>query len=300
MSDKSDREEKEKAMEDVWEATPSIVDETVLADLDYVHKRIGWSIPQKRKSWNNILYRVAAILLLPIIGAVAMYLYTFQNQVITEPIWKEYFVPNGKQDHLYLADGTEVWLNSGSFLLYDENLTGNKRSVYLNGEGSFNVTHDPEKPFIVKTKYIETEVLGTLFNVEAYSNSELIKITLEEGKVKVNESTLRRDSAILIPNEQLTYNITDRTFTKQVVDASQVLKWKHGYLLFNEASVDDILKTIERRFDVTINYETGKYPNRKFNMKFRPNEGLNEVMQILKEMIPEMNYKIKEGIIYVQ
>ena len=299
MMDETDKEEKEKAIEMVWEEASSSVDERIWADLNHMHKRIRPSI-SPGKTWRSKLYRIAAIFLLPIIGALSMYLYTSQHPLIVEPVWKEHFVPNGKQEHLSLSDGTEVWLNSGSLLLYTENFVGDERSVYLNGEASFHVTKNPQKPFLVRTKYLETEVLGTLFNVEAYSNSELIKITLEEGKIKVNENENMEHSFTVNPNEQVVYDPEQGTMTKEVVDASRVLQWKHGYLVFQEASLDHILKTIERRYDVTINYETGKYPGRKFTMRFRPDEGLHQVLEILKEMVPDLHYKIKNGIIYVQ
>lgn len=104
---------------------------------------------------------------------------------------------------------------------------------------------------------------------------------------------------ILRPDEQVVYNNRLRTVSKEAVDARRVMQWKHGYLIFQGASFDYIVKTIERRFDVTINYETGKFAGRSFTMKFRPEEGLNQVLDILKEMVNGLNYRIKENVIYI-
>ena len=146
---------------------------------------------------------------------------------------------------------------------------------------------------------MEIEALGTVFNVEAYSDSELTIATLEEGKVRVDTDLAKGEPIILHPDEQVVYNSQLKTVSKTVVDAGRVLQWKHGYLTFQGASFDYIVKTIERKYDVTINYETRKFAGRSFTMKFRPDEGLIQVLDILKEMVNGLNYRMKGNIIYI-
>lgn len=294
------QQEKEEAMLELWEQVPAEADGRTIQELNKLHDRIQTnSRPTVRQSIYRRMVRVAAILLLPLIGAASAYLIMQHEPNVLEPAWTECFVPNGERKLITLSDGSEVWLNSGSLLVYSAKFEGSQRSVYLNGEASFRVAKDPEKPFIVKTGHMEVEALGTVFNVEAYSDSELTIATLEEGKVRVDTDMEKGEPIILRPDEQVVYNNQLKTISKVIVDAGKVLQWKHGYLTFQGASFDYIVKTIERRFDVTINYETGKFAGRSFTMKFRPDEGLNQVLDILKEMVNGLNYRIKDNIIYI-
>lgn len=292
--------EKEEAIADIWEQTPSVADERTSAELDRMHRRIRNSIPAgNKKSLRQLLIRVAAVLLLPLLGAATTYLILHEGTQQIEPEWTECFVPNGEQRQLTLSDGTEVNLNSGSLLVYSASFEGKKRSLFLNGEASFKVAKDPHKPFIVKTNHMDVEALGTTFNVEAYSDSELTIATLEEGKIKVDAGTGKGETMILNPDEQVVYNHQSGTVSMKVIDAERVMQWQHGYLIFRSVSFSYLVKTIERRFDVTINYETGRFAGRSFTLKFNPDEGLNQILDIMKEMIPGLNYKIKGKVIYI-
>ena len=106
-------------------------------------------------------------------------------------------------------------------------------------------------------------------------------------------------SLILLPNEQIIYNHRLETLALNTVDAGRVMQWTDGYLIFQTASFDQIVKTIERKFDVTINYETERFAGRSFTMKFNPDEGLEQVMEVMKEMIKGLNYKIKDNKVYI-
>lgn len=294
------QQEKEASMLELWEQVSAEADERTAEELDRLHRRIETVPPlEVKRSLYQRMLRVAAILLLPLIGAAASW-WVLQNETnIIEPELAECFVPNGERKQVTLSDGSVVWLNSGSLLVYASEFEGSKRVIYLNGEASFHVAKNPEKPFIVKTAHMDVEALGTVFNVEAYSDSDLTIATLEEGKVRVSTDLPEDKPVILRPDEQVVYNNRLRTVSKEAVDARRVMQWKHGYLIFQGASFDYIVKTIERRFDVTINYETGKFAGRSFTMKFRPEEGLNQVLDILKEMVNGLNYRIKENVIYI-
>lgn len=292
--------EKEEAMQDIWEQVPGETNEQTKQELGRLHRRIhAASKPVVKRTLLRQFVRVAAILLLPLLGAATTYFVMRIEPQIIEPEWTECFVPNGERKQIFLSDGSEVWLNSGSLLLYSTRFEGDKRSIYLNGEASFKVAKDPDKPFIVKTGHMEVEALGTLFNVEAYSDSKLTIATLEEGKVRVVTDLAPDKPFILVPDEQIVYNSQLGIVSKELIDATKILQWKHGYLTFQGASFDHIVKTIERRFDVTINYETDKFAGRSFTMKFRPDEGLNQVLDILKEMVNGLHYRIKNNVIYI-
>ena len=146
------QQEKEEAMLDIWEQVPGEANEQTKQELTRLHRRIHTaSKPVVKRTLFRQFVRVAAILLLPLLGAAAAYFVMQSEPRMIEPEWTECFVPNGERKQIFLSDGSEVWLNSGSLLLYSARFEGNKRSIYLNGEASFKVAKDPDKPFIVKT-----------------------------------------------------------------------------------------------------------------------------------------------------
>lgn len=291
------RREKEEAMREIWESDTSVADESTRGELHKLHKRID-----RRKSAAYTLYsrlmRAAAIILLPLTGAVITYFVMQHYPQTVEPELVECFVPHGDKRQLTLPDGSDVWVNAGSILIYSKQFTGKTRTLFLNGEAYFKVAKDPKKPFIVKTKYIDVQALGTRFDVQSYPESEQTVATLVGGKIKVDSKT-SDESFTLVPNEQVIYDNQSGRLSKQAVDARLFARWKEGYLMFQGASFNYIVKTIERRFNVTINYEDNKYAGRSFNVKFKPDESLTQVLEVLKEMIVGLRYKIKDNVVYI-
>lgn len=296
------RREKDLVMEEIWEETPSVATEKTVRELKKIQKQIRETDEvgdTNRRILPRIFPRVAAILLLPLLGAAITYLILQSDTSVGQPEMAECFVPNGERRQIELSDGTKVWLNSGSLLIYAKPFTGDKRSIYLNGEASFDVAKNPHKPFIVKTAHMDVEALGTLFNVCAYPDQETTIATLQHGKIRILTDLEKDTACILSPNEQLVYNHRLASTSRTQVDAARVLQWKNGYLTFQSASFEQIAKTLERRFDITINYETGRFAGRCFTLKFNPDENLGQILEVMKELIKGLNYKIKEDIVYI-
>lgn len=300
LLDRNFPEEKEKAMSTLWENESAVADKSTFRELSRLHKQIETSNRTLHKSIVLYIRRISAILLLPLLGAFGTYYYlTKVNPIVEEAQLKECFVANGERKQIELPDGTKVWLNSGSLLVYDKQFRGKKRLLFLNGEARFQVAKDPTKPFLVKTSHMTVKALGTVFNLNAYSDQDVTIATLEEGKIQVDPCLKKDTSLILLPNEQIIYNHRLETLALNTVDAGRVMQWTDGYLIFQTASFDQIVKTIERKFDVTINYETERFAGRSFTMKFNPDEGLEQVMEVMKEMIKGLNYKIKDNKVYI-
>lgn len=291
--------EKEQVMNELWENESAEADPSTYQELARLNKRIRTT--EKQTSFLRFyLRRIAAILLLPLIGAFGAYYYLTQIKSITEePELKECFVPNGERKQIALPDGTKVWLNSGSLLVYSKELKGKSRILFLNGEASFEVAKDPDRPFLVKTSHMTVEALGTLFNLNAYSDQDVVIATLEEGKICVSPGMDKKTDLILLPDEQIIYNHRLSTLQHNKVDADRILKWTDGSLIFQSASFEQIVKTIERKFSVSINYETERFVGRNFTVKFNPDEGLEEVLEVMKEMIKGLKYKIKSDKVYI-
>ena len=291
-------DEKEEALFEIWENNTTEADEQTSNELRKIWKRIHHSENLHSLSIYRKLARIAGILLLPLIGAALMYLLQPDSPVFKSPELIECFVPYGEQQQIQLSDGTEVWLNAGSLLIYEKEFKGDTRTLYLNGEASFSVTKNPEKPFIVKTQYIDVEVLGTTFNVQSYPQAENTIATLEQGSVKISLKDDHSEYATLFPNEQLIFDHATHTFIKRKVDAARECLWREGFIAFSASNFDEIVKTIERKFNITINYETQKFDGRTFTIRFSPEEDLDQVLDILKDIVG-FKYRVKDQTVYI-
>ena len=229
LLDRNFQEEKEKAMVTLWEEKSAVANESTFQELSRLHKRIEASDRMLHKPIGLYIKRIAAILLLPLLGAFGTYYYlTKVNPVVEEAQLKECFVANGEQKQVKLPDGTKVWLNSGSLLVYDKHFRGKRRLLFLNGEARFQVAKDPAKPFLVKTAHMTVKALGTVFNLNAYSDQDVTIATLEEGKIQVYPCLKQDTSLILSPDEQIIYNHRLETLALNTVDAGRVMQWTDG------------------------------------------------------------------------
>jgi transmembrane sensor len=195
-----------------------------------------------------------------------------------EVLYNTVTTPHGGQFQLVLPDGTKVWLNAGSSLCFPATFSSPKRIVQLTGEAYFEVAplnqpaggRSHKVPFIVRVgnpsgDESEIEVLGTHFNVNAYNNESVIKTTLLEGKVKVESrsATGNRKSAILKPGEQAVI-ASHSPFTTHhsplTIDHSPnvqlVMAWKNGYFRFKETGIREVMRQVERWYNVEVEYKT--------------------------------------------
>lgn len=166
-------------------------------------------------------------------------------------------IPYGKRSEVALADGTHVWLNSGSQLEYPAKFTGNTRQVYLSGEAFFDVKPDPGRPFYVITKEVKISVLGTRFNVSAYNEDQTMQTVLLQGKVNIRKNSLLSRAEELIPGERMVFNRESKIFSKDKVDTQYVTSWVYGYLIFENEPTPAIFKKLERYYNQTILSEKG-------------------------------------------
>ena len=186
--------------------------------------------------------------------------------------------PRGGQYKVILADGSEVWLNASSSLRFPTAFKGDKREVELKGEGYFEVAKNKAKPFYVKVGDMTIKVLGTHFNVSAYSDENAIKTSLLEGSVKITKG---KAEGLLKPGEQaiLIKNKEDLEIKK--VDMGEVMAWKKGLFQFKGADIITIMNEISRWYDVEVIY-SGKVPVRHFEGKISRDAELSEVLKILE------------------
>ena len=203
-------------------------------------------------------------------------------------------VPYGKQSRITLADGSKVWLNSGSVLEFPAQFNGQERNISISGEMYIEVSKDEKKPFFVHTKGLDIKVYGTAFNVSAYDNlSE--SVVLVEGRVGVK--TMKQTEIHLLPNERLLYS--NNKLTKEAVDVSQYISWKDGYLIFNNTPMKDVLQQMEKYYNVSFNLaDNVNLSARTCTGKIYLSPHLSDVLNTVS-VLSSTTYTIKDKIIYI-
>lgn len=220
--------------------------------------------------------RVAAIFILPVLTAAGMYLYMSKAESSSAPL--VIAVERGQKANVTLPDGSKVWLNSQSKLTYSDNFNVKKRELQLDGEAYFEVAHNPDKPFIVHGNDIAVEALGTAFGIKAYNEDNLISSILMRGKVRV---TTPDGEAILMPNERIMYDkTTHKKALSAVTNATDFTGWIHNELRFENESLGEIAKSIQRIYNVEIIFASESLKNQHYTGTVN-NNSLESVLNII-------------------
>lgn len=197
--------------------------------------------------------------------------------------FNQLIVPIGKRSTLTFADGTKVWVNSGTKVIYPVQFATDKREIFVDGEAFLEVSRDEAKPFIVKTRKMDVKVLGTQFNVSAYEKETEQQIVLVSGKVEVDVPG--QDKNILAPNQKYSYNNETSKSSISKVDVNEYIAWKDGYYQFRQQPLDLILQKIARYYGKSIqcDEQTGSLTcSGKLDLK----ENLEEVLKTLQKVTP--------------
>jgi ferric-dicitrate binding protein FerR (iron transport regulator) len=169
-----------------------------------------------------------------------------------EVMYNTVTTPHGGQYQLTLADGSRVWLNAASSIRFPTSFTGRERVVEITGEAYFEVAQQAEMPFQVKVNDVQVNVLGTSFNIMAYSDEQAIKTTLVDGAVQLKQGN---SSSVLKPGLQATLSAKDDHFVIAAADMEQALAWKEGKFRFRNTNIRTIMRQLSRWYDINVNYQ---------------------------------------------
>jgi len=208
--------------------------------------------------------------------------YKLLNEKPDEVLFNSIKTPRGGQYEVILSDGSKVWLNAASSLRFPAGFNGNERKVELSGEAYFEVAKNASMPFKVEIAGKgEVEVLGTHFNINAYSDEITANTTLIEGSVKVMGFSSHK-SHIINPGEQAQIHGNGQITIKKEADARQAMVWKDGTFNFNNADLRTVLRQLSRWYDVDIQFK-GAVPERKFNGEIQRDLDLSQVLKLLEK-----------------
>ncbi|MRG48801.1 DUF4974 domain-containing protein [Chitinophaga sp. SYP-B3965] len=204
-----------------------------------------------------------------------------------EPVYNTLTTPKGGQFKITLPDNSTVWLNAASSIRFPTVFKGNERIVEVTGEAYFEVSHNAEKPFNVKLREgTEIKVLGTHFNVNAYTDEESIQTSLLEGKVEVAQGT---EKVTLKPGQQANgIKVKDMS----PMEKTQVIAWKNGVFHFEQKDLQEVMRELSRWYNVDVIYK-GVIPRRVFGGELSRSLYLSDIVEVMRVM--KVDVKIEEG-----
>jgi len=176
-----------------------------------------------------------------------------QSQSVLGKSFNQVIVPFGKRSNILLSDGSRVWLNSGSRLVYPPVFKDKSREVFLEGEAYFEVAKNNSKPFYVRTDAFKIKVLGTKFSVQAFKNEKEFNAVLLEGKVRLTtNSKMFTKEYELAPNQKATLSEEDNINITSIENAENYISWIYGFLNFDNEDILSLAKKISRYYNIEI------------------------------------------------
>jgi ferric-dicitrate binding protein FerR (iron transport regulator) len=263
---------------------------------------------EQKKVWENIDKRIAAqkarLSFYPVLrkwmaGAAVIALVIFSGIYTAEKYKRSgnqpyivEMVKNGKSI-ITLNDGSKIWLNKGALLVCEKDFGRKTRKVELTGEAYFEVAKEKNKPFTVRTKGLDVEVLGTRFNVNAFPEAQAIAVTLAEGKVMVTagyrQLTLRQGQQLLLDTESDEVSVSE-------VNSELFTSWKNDEIIFKQETLDQILQMMRHNFHIHIRLENKQVADKKITGRFPLDEQPDKMLKILQKQVPFHYYSDNDTI----
>lgn len=255
----------------------------------FVHQKQNRNL---RKLWLSRIGYAAAILILVVSSSLLTLWYTQNEEVVfVANEMNTLYTPAGQRACLVLQDGTEVWLNAKSKLVYPAQFTGEERRVKVEGEAFFNVAKDSVKPFIVSAMDVDMKVLGTQFNVYCYPDVGYVETSLLEGSVRVFFSGKEKEGILLKPDQQVT--AANGKMVVKPIRLNEHFLWRDGVYAFENEPLIDILKKLELYYDVKIIVEDTSMFKDTYTGKFRQRDSLDDIFKILQQI---RSFKIRKNV----
>ena len=214
--------------------------------------------------------------------------YHKSEEKTTEVVYNKLEVPRGGECMIKLDDGTKVWVNAETKLKYPVAFVGDRREVVLEGEAFFDVAKN-EKPFIVKTSFGDVRVLGTAFGISAYASESESYTTLVRGKVSVEREG--GEPVVILPGEQVVTS-KDGKMIKQQVDVEEFVGWKDGIYVFMEKSLGEIMKTLERWYNISVDFQEKSLVDLPFTGNLKRYDDINVFFDALTRT-GDMKYRVE-------
>ena len=242
------------------------------------------ALPQKAKilPWKHYAISFMKVAAIFVLGFALHFFLNRQTTIPHHELQHQIHVPTGQHVEIMLADGSKVWLNSGSTLTFPSKFNGKKRLVELDGEGFFEVKSDKEHPFIVSTSKYQVKAVGTSFNVYDYQDSPQFEAALLNGKVEVTTNAKKSSAVILTPNQRAA--LCQGVLKVKPIENTNNYLWRKGILYFNEPLLE-VFDKLQEYYDVEFQIRNTSLTRKSpyCTGKFRAKDGLEHIIRVLKE-----------------
>jgi transmembrane sensor len=251
---------------------------------------------QKKYRFTDIFQKVAAVLFLPLIITTILFsIDKSQKEKDSFVAWNTIEIPAGMRSEFWLPDSTKVYLSSKTTLSYPMEFSNSIREIKLSGEAYFEVAEDREMPFIVNTGRINIEVTGTEFIATNYDHEGLTEIALLNGSINLFQGdyfTTKKDITQLKPGEKAIYKENTTNLIVEQINAEKYTAWKAGILMFREDPLPEVVRRLNRWYNVDIQLEGPELKDWTYTATFE-DESLIQVLELLKISAP-VDYTIKQ------
>jgi ferric-dicitrate binding protein FerR (iron transport regulator) len=254
----------------------------------YEEKIAGLSLRKQILKW-----KIAAILvfLVGIAGSLVGYWSSGNGKsALTKSVYTTVVTENGQTSRIILPDSTVVWLNSGTALSYNNNFSVNNRDVKLKGEAYFKVARNENIPLIVHCEEMEVKVLGTEFDVNAFSYDDKFSVVLEKGSIELSHINNKFESFTMTPGEIAKFDDLNNKLVISRADTYEYVSWKDGVLIFNNTSMKQVISRLEHWYGVDIEVNNPKVYDLIFNATI-VDENLEDIFHLIKYTC-DIDYKI--------
>ena len=241
------------------------------------------AFPKKTKAlpWKHYVISFMKVAAIFVLGFALHFFLNWQKTTHHE-LQHQIHVPTGQHVEIMLADGSKVWLNSGSTLTFPSKFNGKKRMVELDGEGFFEVKSDKEHPFIVSTSKYQVKAVGTSFNIYDYQDSPQFEAALLNGKVEVTTNAKKSSVEILTPNQRAA--LCQGVLKVKPIENANNYLWRKGILYFNEPLLE-VFDKLQEYYDIEFQIRNSSLTRKSpyCTGKFRAKDGLEHIIRVLKE-----------------
>ena len=207
--------------------------------------------------------------------------YSYDSVVPLEVKYDTLMIPRGSEYSIVLTDGTKVFLNAGSEIYYPVAFSGDQREVGLKGEAYFEVAPNPEQPFIVEAGGIQTRVLGTSFNIQAYRNEKSVYTTLLTGSIRVAVAD-GGDAVVLTPGREAIWEKGSGAIQVEAVNAEDAIAWRYGNFIFEEEDIEVVMRMLSRWYEVEFVFDGGRKEKHTFSGRMSKDESLDTVLETIE------------------
>jgi transmembrane sensor len=236
---------------------------------------------------QNRNWAIAASLI--VLMGLSCFFYLSSEQIMN----KQYTTKSGERAKVVLSDGTQIWLNAGSKLKYPAAFKGDTREVYLTGEAFFDVAKDKKHPFIIHTDKMDTKVLGTSFNVQAYPDHATQEVSVLTGRVNV-KSTVTEENVYVTPGQKVVFKSKCnklKAFTD--IPMNSISLWRKNIIVFEDSPLPEVIATINRNYNVNVQIENKNLNNLKISAYFKELP-VDQVLALVCNII-NADYKQESG-----